>query len=215
MVPFPVIKGHHVESCFEQNLFWQTSQHNQVNLPYRPAIQCQHPLSRLCRPWWTCHGGWSIEHKCYVTNKLWLNFLDSPSASLKQTDKKQQIDNNKQANLQQTTHKKKQLDKQKTKWYQTTNKQTANKQATNKQQTNKKQTIKQQKETNKQTMVDLPRLPLCLLGPHPVDQSVQQHLNPGNRLSKKLSYITFSLPAICHLWCFQSLQFSCLSRSRD
>ena len=151
MVPFPVIKGHHVESCFEQNLFWQTSQHkNQVNLPYRPAIQCQHPLSRLCRPWWTCHGGWSIEHKCYVTNKLWLNFLDSPSASLKQTDKKQKKDNNKQANLQQTTHKKKQLDKQKTKWYQTTNKQTANKQATNKQQTNKKQTIKQQKETNKQ-----------------------------------------------------------------
>ena len=48
-------------------------------------------------------------------------------------------------------------------------------------------------------MVDLPRLPLCLLGPHPVDQSVQQHLNPGNHLSKK-NHI-FSSLAICHLWC--------------
>ena len=156
MVPFPVIKGHHVESSFEQNLFWQTSQHkNQVNLPYRPAIQCQHPLSRLCRPWWTCHGGWSIEHKCYVTNKLWLNFLDSPSASLKQTDKKQQIDNNKQANLQQTTHTKKTVRQTKNKVIsnnkQTNSKQTSYKQTTNKQKTNN-QTTKRNKQTiNKQT----------------------------------------------------------------
>ena len=120
---------------------------NQVNLPYRPAIQCQHPLSRLCRPWWTCHGGWSIEHKCYVTNKLWLNFLDSPSASLKQTDKKQQIDNNKQANLQQTTHKKKTIRQIKNKVIsnnkQTNSKQTSYKQTTNKQSNNKKETKKQ------------------------------------------------------------------------
>ena len=128
-----------------------------------PAFQCQHPPYGYCRQWWTCHGGWSEEHKCYVNvstlghlgyNRQTMAYLPRLQHCLIKTDKYSNSKLTKKLTTKkQTKTKRKQEDKkndkktikrQKTKQYQTNkpaiksdNKQTNGKQTENKQRSSK------------------------------------------------------------------------------